>query len=74
MKEWLKVDVRDLKLRYEAQTDILYIDFGVEDEEAEETVLIGDTIVLRVKGDRLLGLTIMEFTKTVGSDFSIREF
>lgn len=74
MKRWLKVDVGDLKFRYEVQTDILYVDFGLEDEEAEEAFLLGDNVVLRIKGNRLLGITVMNFTKVIGTDLSIREF
>ena len=70
----MKVDVGDVRFSYEAQTDVLYVDFGETSEEAEETILLGDQVILRVKGDRLLGITVMEFTRLIGSDLSIREF
>ena len=74
MKRLMKVDVGDVRFSYEAQTDVLYVDFGETSEEAEETILLGDQVILRVKGDRLLGITVMEFTRLIGSDLSIREF
>lgn len=73
MKRLMKVDVGDVRFSYEAQTDVLYVDFGETSEEAEETILLGDQVILRVKGDRLLGITVMEFTRLIGSDLSIRE-
>jgi len=68
-----KIVVEDVKFRYDSSTDILYIDFMPEFEEAEETILIGDNVILRIKDGRLLGLTVMEFTKLLGGEMGIRE-
>ena len=71
MSRELMVKVEDVRLNYEVDTDTLYLDFE-PDVEAEETLLMNDNVILRVKEGRLLGVTIVGFTKLIG--FSAREF
>ncbi len=64
--------VKDLKIRdvnsmwidYDKQNDILYIGFGRE--EAEESILLEGDIVVAIKGDEIVGITIMDFARRVG--------
>ena len=64
--------VKDLKIRdvnsmwidYDNQNDILYIGFGRE--EAEESILLEGDIVVAIKGDEIVGITIMDFARRVG--------
>ena len=66
-----KVVIRDVRLSYDVESDTLYVDFE-PNVEAEETMLVGENVVLRIKEGRLLGLTIMNFSRLSG--FSTSEF
>ena len=68
----IKERIRDLKISdvssmwidYDKQNDILYIGFGRE--EAEESILLDDDIVVAIRGDRIVGITVMDFARRVG--------
>ncbi len=55
-------DLDKLWLEYDRQNDVLYINFGYESGEADEEVLVGDDIVIRIKNKRVVGITIMNFS------------
>ena len=57
-------DVSSMWIDYDKQNDILYIGFGRE--EAEESILLDDDIVVAIRGDRIVGITIMDFARRVG--------
>ncbi|MEB3787760.1 MAG: DUF2283 domain-containing protein [Desulfurococcales archaeon] len=57
-------DVSSMWIDYDKQNDILYIGFGRE--EAEESILLDDDIVVAIRGDRIVGITVMDFAKRVG--------
>ena len=59
-------DLRRLWVEYDRQNDILYINFGLE--EAEESVMVDDDIVVGIKGDRVIGITIFNFSRRVGME------
>ncbi len=53
--------IEDVWVGYDRSSDTLYIVFGRE--EAEESILVGDNIVINVSKGRVVGITIMEFKK-----------
>jgi len=57
-------DIKDIWIEYDRQNDILYINFG--SEEADESVLIDDDIVVGIKDGRLVGITIYSFSRRAG--------
>ncbi len=61
----LKVaDIEKLWIEYDKQSDILYINFGME--EPDESIMIGDDVVVGIKDDKIVGITIFEFSKRAG--------
>ncbi len=50
-------------LEYDQATDTLYINFGKE--EAEETVMTGEGLIIGVSGGRIVSITITEFKSRV---------
>ncbi len=59
-------DLDKLWLEYDKQNDILYINFGYDIEDADESFMVGDDIVLRIKDGRLVSITVFEFSRKVG--------
>ena len=59
-------DVEKITLEYDKQSDILYIHFTEGDEEADEAFMTENDIVVRVKGDRILDIMVMEFSRKSG--------
>ena len=57
-------NVEDLWIEYDRQNDILYINFGRE--EAEESLLVDDDIVVSISDGKLVGISIYSFTKRAG--------
>ncbi len=55
-------DLDKLWLEYDRQNDILYINFGYESGEADEEVLVGDDVVVRIKSKKVVSITIMNFS------------
>ncbi|MCS7128552.1 MAG: DUF2283 domain-containing protein [Sulfolobales archaeon] len=55
-------DLDKLWLEYDRQNDVLYINFGYESEEADEEVLVGDDVVIRIKNKKIVSITIMNFS------------
>ncbi|MCE4617723.1 MAG: DUF2283 domain-containing protein [Desulfurococcales archaeon] len=51
---------------YDKQNDILYINFGYDLEEADESILTENDIVVRIKEGRIVGLTVFNFSQRVG--------
>ncbi|WP_317896468.1 DUF2283 domain-containing protein [Pyrofollis japonicus] len=58
-------DIEKLYIEYDKQSDTLYIHFADPEEEAEEAMLIGDNIVVRIRDGEILGITVMEFMRHV---------
>lgn len=55
-----------LWIEYDRQNDVLYIYLAPEDIEAEESFLVGEDTVVSVRGDTIVSIAIMNFTKRVG--------
>ncbi len=64
------IRVDNITLDYDRQTDILYIIFSEKgaDEEADESILIGDNIIVRISEGRIIGFTITDFARSIGLD------
>jgi len=62
-------DIEKIRIEYDKQSDTLYIHFTDPSEEAEEAILVGDNIVVRIKGDEVLGITVMEFMRHVEQQY-----
>jgi len=56
-------DVEKIWIEYDRQSDILYIHFGDIDEEADEAILTENDIVVRVRGNKILTMSIMDFSR-----------
>jgi uncharacterized protein YuzE len=59
-------DLNNLWIEYDKQNDSLYIYFAPENVEAEESFLIGEDVIVAVKDDSLISITIMNFSKRIG--------
>ncbi len=57
-------DVTKMWIDYDRQNDILYIGFGRED--AEESIMVDDDIVVGISNGRVVGITIFNFAKRIG--------
>ncbi len=66
VKELRLGDVTSMWIEYDRRNDILYIGFGRED--AEESIMVDDDIVVGISGDRVIGITVFNFSKKVGMD------
>ncbi len=62
-------DIEKMRIEYDKQSDTLYIHFTEPEEEAEEAILVGDNIVVRIRGDEVLGITVMEFMRHVEQQY-----
>ncbi len=65
-KEYVIADVNKIWFEYDHQNDILYINFGLEVEEADESFLTEDNIVVRIKDNKVIGLTVFDFMRRIG--------
>ena len=66
VKEYVIADINKIWFEYDQQNDILYINFGLEVEEADESFLTEDNIVVRIKDNKVIGLTIFDFMRRIG--------
>lgn len=58
-------DLDKIWLEYDKQNDILYINFGYDIEDADEEVMTGEDIVVRIKEGRVVGIMVMNFSEKV---------
>lgn len=61
LKELKVGDLTRLWIEYDKQNDILYIVFG--DEEPDESIMLEDDVVLSLRGDKLVGISIYNFSR-----------
>lgn len=61
LKELRVGDLTKMWIEYDKQNDILYLIFG--DEEPDESIMLEDDIVLSLKGDKLVGISIYNFSR-----------
>lgn len=59
-------DVMKIWFEYDKQNDILYINFGYDVEDADESILTDNEVVVRIKDGRVVSLTVFDFSKKVG--------
>lgn len=55
--------LKDIWVKYDRMTDTLYINFGRE--EAEESIITEDNIVISVSRGRIVGIAIPEFRRRI---------
>lgn len=65
-KRYIIAEVEKIWFEYDQQNDILYINFGLDVEEADESFLTEDNIVVRIKNNMVVGLTVFDFMKRIG--------
>jgi len=65
VKEYRLASIDRIWFEYDKQNDILYINFGLDVEDADEEFLTEDNIVVRIKDGRVVSLTVFEFSKRV---------
>jgi len=65
-KEFRIRDLDKIWMEYDRQNDILYINFGYDIEDADEEFLSGQDIVVRIKGGRVVSITVMNFSEKAG--------
>ncbi|MEB3757316.1 MAG: DUF2283 domain-containing protein [Desulfurococcales archaeon] len=59
-------DIERIWFDYDKQNDILYINFGYNLEDADESIMTENDIVIRIKDNRIVGITVFDFSKRVG--------
>lgn len=59
-------DLSRIWFEYDRQNDILYINFGYDVEDADESLLVNENVVVRIKGGRLVSITVFDFMKHLG--------
>ncbi len=65
-KKYYIDDVEKIVFEYDKQSDILYIHFADPSEDAEEALMTENEIIIRIKGERILSMTILDFSKKSG--------
>lgn len=56
--------LRDIWIEYDRMTDTLYINFSRE--EAEESMITEDNIIISISKGRIVGIAITEFKRRIG--------
>ncbi len=59
-------DINNIWLEYDKQNDILYINFGYDVEDADESILTENDIAVRIKNGKVVSLTVFDFSKKAG--------
>ena len=59
-------DIERIWFDYDKQNDILYINFGYNLEDADESIMTENDIVIRIKDNMIVGITVFDFSKRVG--------
>ncbi|MEM1620058.1 MAG: DUF2283 domain-containing protein [Fervidicoccaceae archaeon] len=59
------IELAEVRIEYDPQSDVLYIDFAPDSEEASEEELIGDDVVARLREGVLVGLTVLDFSRRI---------
>ena len=68
-KDLLIGDLNHIWFEYDSQNDILYINFGYDLEDADESFLTENDVVIRIKDGKVVSLTVFDFSKKVGLEF-----
>ncbi len=59
-------DINSIWFEYDRQNDILYINFGYDIEDADESFLTENDIAIRIKNGKVVSITVFDFSKRVG--------
>ncbi len=59
-------DVEHIWFEYDRHNDILYINFGYDIEDADESILTENDVAVRIKNGRVVSLTVFDFAKKIG--------
>ena len=62
-------DIEKLWIEYDENTDTLYIYFADKNVEPEEAILVGGNIIVGLKDDEIVSITVNEFSKIIGRSF-----
>ncbi len=65
-RELVVRNIDQVWFEYDRQTDILYINFGYDIEEADEALLTENNVVVRIKEGKIVSLTVFDFMKKIG--------
>lgn len=57
-------NVEDIDVFYDRVQDVLYISFGGV-QPAENSELTGKDVIVRYRGRRIVGITVLDFSKRV---------
>ena len=68
-KDLLIGNLSNIWFEYDQQNDILYINFGYDIEDADESFLTENDVAVRIKNGRVVSLTVFDFTKKIGLEF-----
>lgn len=63
----LAPDVEAMEARYDREADVLYVSFG-HPQEAEDSELTEDDILLRYRGGKLIGFSVLRASRFGLSD------
>ncbi|MEM3229549.1 MAG: DUF2283 domain-containing protein [Fervidicoccaceae archaeon] len=63
-------DINKIWFEYDNRNDILYINFGYEIDDADEEILLENDIVLRIKNNSIVSITVFDFSKKIGKEIS----
>ncbi len=55
-----------MEIQYDKDRDVLYISFGLP-KEADDAELLDNDVVVRYRGNRIIGLTVLGFSKRTAS-------
>ncbi|MET1159659.1 MAG: DUF2283 domain-containing protein [Thermoprotei archaeon] len=65
-REYTVSDTDKVWFEYDRQNDILYINFGYDIEDADEELLSGEDVILRIKNGRIVSIMVMGFMEKIG--------
>ncbi len=61
-------DLSNTWFEYDRQNDILYINFGYDIEDADESFLTDNDIAVRIKEGKVVSLTVFDFSKKISNE------
>ncbi len=56
--------LEDVQMEYDEEADVLYISFG-HPEPADDADVTDEGVVIRTKGDKIVGLTVLNAAKRI---------
>lgn len=62
MPHFLSLPAAKFRVDYDKEADVLYITFH-RPQKATDSVMLEDGVILRYRGDKMVGLTILDASK-----------